>query len=152
MGGNEIKSPFHQNNDPKDKTKATLEWLNKNKINVLEWPSQSPHLNPIEHLRWDLKIAAHWRSEEQKQFSHKEWAKISPSHCTTTHDSQLGETDPKRLTAVIAAKGASTRYWPKGLNTCPTSEFWFVHVFFRYSWHVTPFNYNSVTFDLFSYE
>ena len=31
---------FQQNNDPKNKTKATLEWLNKNKINVLEWPRQ----------------------------------------------------------------------------------------------------------------
>ena len=36
---------FQQDNDPKHK--ATMEWLNKKKINVLEWPSQSLHLNPI---------------------------------------------------------------------------------------------------------
>ena len=37
---------LQQDNDPKHKDKATLEWLNKKKINVLEWPSQSPELIP----------------------------------------------------------------------------------------------------------
>ena len=36
---------FHQADDPKHKGKATLERLNKKKINDLELPSQSPELN-----------------------------------------------------------------------------------------------------------
>uniref|UniRef100_A0AAQ6IG64 Tc1-like transposase DDE domain-containing protein n=1 Tax=Anabas testudineus TaxID=64144 RepID=A0AAQ6IG64_ANATE len=97
---------FQQDNDPKHKAKAPMEWFKMKHIHVLEWPSKSPDLNPTENLWQDLKTAVHKCFLTQLElFCKEEWAKISVSRCA-----KLVETYPKRLAAVIVAKGGSKKY------------------------------------------
>lgn len=56
------KFPFLQDNGAKQTVKATLEWFKGKHLKVLEWPSQSPDLNPTENLWSDLKIAVFSKS------------------------------------------------------------------------------------------
>ncbi len=96
---------LQQDNDPKH----TSEWLKKNKMKTLEWPSQRPDLNPIEMLWHDLKKAVHARKPsnvaELQQFCQDEWVKIPPQRCN-----RLIASYRKRLMAVVAAKGGPTSY------------------------------------------
>ncbi|CAJ0964682.1 unnamed protein product [Ranitomeya imitator] len=50
---------FKQDNDPKHTAKITKEWLENNSVTILDWPSQSLDLNPIEHHRRDVKMTVH---------------------------------------------------------------------------------------------
>ena len=77
----------------------------------MEWPTQSPDLNPIEHLWFHLKkqLSDHKtplsRILELWERVEKEWEEIKPEECQN-----LIESMPRRNQAVIRAKGGYTKY------------------------------------------
>uniref|UniRef100_A0A8C4RHS4 Transposase n=1 Tax=Erpetoichthys calabaricus TaxID=27687 RepID=A0A8C4RHS4_ERPCA len=100
---------FQHNNDPKHTSKATVAFLKKNRVKVIEWPSMSPDLNPIEHLWGILKrqVEHHSPSTIQplKEVILEEWKKIDVAICR-----QLVHSMPRRLGAVLKNHGGHTKY------------------------------------------
>uniref|UniRef100_A0A4W5JT17 Tc1-like transposase DDE domain-containing protein n=4 Tax=Hucho hucho TaxID=62062 RepID=A0A4W5JT17_9TELE len=103
------RAVFQHDNDPKHTSKTTTALLKKLRVKVMDWPSMSPDLNPIEHLWGILK-----RKLEECKVSNihqlrdvvmEEWKRTPVATCEALVNSM-----PKRVKAVLENDGGHTKY------------------------------------------
>ena len=102
---------LQQDNDPKHTSHIAKEFLDNNVPEVMDWPSNSPDLNPIENL-WDIVDTQIRKRETQLNnideltaIVIQEWNNVS---IDTIHN--LIESMPWCIRAGIDAKGWHTKY------------------------------------------
>lgn len=99
---------FQHDNDPKHSAKIVKEWLSSQIFGVMEWPAQSPDLNPIENLWAYLKRRLAGYAEAPKSINElwerilAEWNQIPVDYVSNLYTSM-----PKRLILLKKSKG----YW-----------------------------------------
>ncbi len=101
---------FKQDLAPTHTAKGTKNWFNDNDVTVLDWPANSPDLNPIENL-WSIvkrkmRDTRPNNADDLKAAMKATWAYITPEQ---RH--RLIASIPRRIDAVIHAKGGPTKYW-----------------------------------------
>ena len=94
---------FQQDNAPCHKVRRVCAFFERSGVEVLDWPGQSPDLNPIEHL-WEVLFRKVQNKKPSNldalwQLLHEAWVAIPAD--TIQH---LVHSMPRRCAAVIAAK------------------------------------------------
>ncbi len=77
---------FQQDLAPAHTAKGTESWFNDHGVTVLDWPVNSPDLNPIENLwvivKRKMRDTRHNNADELKATVKETWASIPPQQCT----------------------------------------------------------------------
>ena len=100
---------FQEDNDPKHTSKLCKEFHVQHATNRIDWPAQSPDLNPIENL-WSIldercKDRRPQSREELFEILQTEWNRLPVSLLTNLVDSM-----PRRVAEVIKRKCFSIDY------------------------------------------
>ena len=100
---------LQQDNDPKHKSKYFEEYFENKSIKVIEWPSNSPDLNPIEHIWAYMKNKLSGKIFKKKEDLVREvkeiWENISPEFCR-----RLVLSIDNRIMQVLRSNGGYSKY------------------------------------------
>jgi transposase len=100
-----------QDNAPCHTSKLVKSFLQRNRVDFIDWPPYSPDLNPIENIWHWMKHVLETEypvcnsAEDIETRFFEIWTKITPEMC-----SKYCEHYERRLQAVIKAKGGYTKY------------------------------------------
>ena len=111
---------YQDDNATPHRARVVLDFLQQGNVTKMEQPPRSPDCNPIEHL-WDEMGRAissmdnpPQNLDELRQALLDKWAQIPVQRLQ-----RLVVSMPRRLGAIIAARGGNTRYWPGTHKTRP---------------------------------
>lgn len=100
---------FQHDNDPKHTAHSVKQFLYSQSVSALDWPANSPDLNPIKHLWCEVKKRVSNRQCGNLRVLHdiflEEWNSISLPKCQ-----KFIESMPRRCKAVIKSRGHATKY------------------------------------------
>ncbi len=96
---------FQQDVAPAHTSKGTKSWFNDHNVTVLDWPANSPDLNPIENIwgfvKRKMRDTRPNNADNLKAAIKATWASITPEQCH-----RLIVSMPCRLDAVSHVKGS----------------------------------------------
>jgi transposase len=102
---------FQQDGDSKHTANLAHAWLATHQFGCLDWPAQSPDLNPIEHL-WGLLKRKVYDFEQPASGVFELWDRVVAAWNNITQEQcrALIDSLPRRLEAVVKARGGHTKY------------------------------------------
>ncbi|KAG7176887.1 Transposable element Tcb1 transposase-like 3 [Homarus americanus] len=99
-----------QDGAPCHRSKCVTTWLHERAILLLEWPGNSPDLNPIENVWHEMKRKLSTRDTSTVHRLQEEIKHMWEFEMDEEYFQMLAESMPKRLQLVIKWKENMTKY------------------------------------------